>query len=47
MGTLFVILLIILMISAPWISRKWGVIGEVGWGIISMVVLILALYILK
>lgn len=47
MGTLFTIVLVALMISAPWVSRKWGKYGEIGWGIISMVVLILALLVLE
>lgn len=47
MGTFFIVVLVILMISAPWISRKWGKYGEIAWGIIAMFVLILALLILE
>ena len=47
MGTLFTILLVSLMIAAPWISRRWGKYGELSWGVTSMLVLILAIVVLQ
>lgn len=36
MSAVILIILFLLIISAPWISRKWGGIGEIAWGIISI-----------
>ena len=36
-----------LMISAPWVSRKWGAKGELIWGMIAMVFLITIIMVLS
>lgn len=47
MGTVFTVALITLMISAPWVSRKWEKYGALAWCIISAVVMTLALVLLE
>lgn len=36
-----------LIVSAPWIARKWGDKGSWAWGIITMIFLITVLLILQ
>lgn len=36
MNTIVIIFYFALIISAPWISQKWGKVGSWLWGIISM-----------
>lgn len=36
-----------LMISAPWIARKWGNKGSLAWGIITMTFLISVILVLQ
>lgn len=40
------IIFLVLILSAPWLSRKWGWIAEVAWGIITMVFLIVVIMVL-
>lgn len=36
MEAAIVMIFLVLMISAPWISRRWGPKGELLWGMIAM-----------
>ena len=47
MKTLISISFVGLITSAPWVSRKWGAIGEWTWGIIVMVFLILVILLME
>lgn len=42
-----IVIFIALMISAPWISRKWGAKGEWTWGIIVMAFLVSVVLLLE
>jgi len=42
-----VVILLLLMITAPWVSRKWGAPGEWAWGIISMTFLVTVILVLQ
>lgn len=42
-----IVFFLALIISAPWISRKWGAKGEWAWGIIAMAFLVTAILVLQ
>ncbi|MCJ7734833.1 MAG: hypothetical protein MUP11_09820 [Anaerolineales bacterium] len=47
MESVFTVVFIALVISAPWVSRKWDKYGALAWFIISVVVMTSALALLK
>lgn len=38
---------IVLIVSAPWIARKWGDKGSLAWGIITIMFLVIVLLMLR
>ncbi|HUF37500.1 MAG TPA: hypothetical protein VMN57_03165 [Anaerolineales bacterium] len=41
MQTVTWVVLLILIVSAPWVSRKWGGKGDLIWGMIAMIFLVI------
>jgi hypothetical protein len=47
MQTATAIIFLLLIVTAPWISRKWGVKGELIWGMIAMAFLVTVILVLN